>query len=147
MNNYEINPTTMVLFPLSDQTSKVVEEEENKIISQSVNNIIDYSCRYFGSSYIGRCEGTKTLLGYDYKLPIMIDEFREIIFFPICSPRLKNCIWVSLHNIVSFEAKEKQTLVIFKNNKKFLFPISYRSFENQVLRANLLYNVMKNRRK
>lgn len=147
MIQYEINPSTMVIFPQPENKSKVIEEMEENIINQSTYSIIDHSCRYFGSSYDGRCEGTKTLLGYDYKLPIMVDEYREIIFFPTCSPKSKNCIWIALQNIIRFEPKEKETTVYFKNNKSYVFPISYHSFENQVLRANLLYNAMKNRRK
>ena len=37
---------------------------------------MDDSCKYFGSSYQGRYEGTKNLIGMNYKLPIIIEESR-----------------------------------------------------------------------
>ena len=61
--------------------------------------IIENSCRYFGSSYNGRHIGTKNLTGINYKSPIIIEETKNIIFFPTTSPKQSDCSWISLKYI------------------------------------------------
>ena len=75
--NYEINENTLLIIPVSDEISKIYELNETFFISKSVKHIIDHSCKYFGSSYSGRYEGTKHLIGMNYKLPIIIEETKD----------------------------------------------------------------------
>ena len=66
-------------------------------------NIIKRSCEYFGSSYNGRHEGTKKLIGISHKAPIIIEESKNLIYFPTSSPRLLDCVWIGLNNIKDYE--------------------------------------------
>ena len=100
--DYEINSSTLAIISMNDSCCKVLEEEEEYIINKSAYDVIDNSCKYFGSSYKGRYEGTKSLLGMNYKLPIIIEESRNIIFFPTSSPKLNDCFWISLNNISDY---------------------------------------------
>lgn len=147
LDNYEINSSTLAIISLSETTSKIIEEENNYLINKNATELIDYSCKYFGSSYSGRNEGTKAIIGYNYKLPIIIDEIREIIFFPTCSPRLEECSWLSLKHIKRFEPFSKKTKLIFDNNENVILNISFRSLENQIMRSTFLENALKKRRK
>ena len=61
-------------------------------------NIIENSCEYFGSSYLGRHEGTKKLIGITHKAPIIIEESKNLIYFPTTSPRLTDCVWIKYIN-------------------------------------------------
>jgi phytoene dehydrogenase-like protein len=63
---------------------------------------MEESCEFFGSSLIGRQKGTTKLIGITHKAPIIIEETREIIFFPTTSPRLSCCSWISLKNIEKY---------------------------------------------
>ena len=85
MENYEISSATLAIVPLGEDVSKVYEEEDEYIIQKSSNSIIKENCEFYGSSYEGRCIGTKTLTGIKTKFPIIIEESRNIIFFPTSS--------------------------------------------------------------
>ena len=137
-NNYEINKETLIIFPQEKDKSFIKEEEDELIINLSPAKIINESCLYFGSSYSGRLESTKKLFGYSKKAPIIIEESKNIIFFPLESPRLSTCIWISLGNIKEYYKIGNKTKVIFSCGKQEILPISFFSFDNQILRANRL---------
>lgn len=144
--NYEVNSTTLAIVPITKDVSKVIEEENIIMVSKSTTEIIDDSCKYFGSSYLGRHEGTKNIIGINYKAPIVIEESRDIIFFPTSSPRFNNCYWIALKKILKYKKEENQTIVVFKNGFELPINISTGSLENQILRSTLLESVLRNRR-
>ncbi|WML50536.1 competence protein ComK [Neobacillus sp. PS3-34] len=48
-------------------------------------------------------------------------------------------MWISHENVLRHRRfSSNQTLVTFQNKQSYLFPISYTSFENQLLRTALL---------
>ena len=116
--DYEINKSTLALIPQDEETTMVYEMDDEFLVKKSTFNIIDASCRYFGSSYAGRFDGTKALVGYNYKSPIIIEETNKMIFFPTNSPRHTNCGWISLNNIKDFLKFDTKSLIIFKGDKK-----------------------------
>lgn len=146
LDEYEINSSTLAIIPIDENNSKVMEEEAEYFVTKSSTNIIENSCMYFGSTLAGRNEGTKNLIGGTYKLPIVIEESRDIIFFPTSSPRLNECCWLSLNNLVDYEKADKYSLVKFKNGTVLNTDISIFSLENQVLRASRLENVLRKRK-
>ena len=145
--NYEINNSTLAILPIDDCTSKVIESTEEYIVNKSSFNIIEDSCMYFGSNYQGRYEGTKKLIGMSYKLPIIIEESRNIIFFPTSSPKLSECMWISLNNLDKYYSDENDNSYIdFKNGYKLKLNISKFALENQILRASRLEFVLRSRK-
>ena len=144
-NNYEINASTLAIIPNSLFTSKIIEINKELIINKTPYEIIDDSCRYFGSSYQGRYEGTKSMLGMNYKLPIVIEETRNIIFFPTTSPKYDKCAWISLNNIEQYTEENLKSVVKFKNGVNLELDISFFVLENQILRASRLENVLRKR--
>ena len=144
--SYEINKSTLAIIPIDQNSSKIYEEEDNFVIKKSVSNIINSSCKYFGSSYNGRYEGSKDLLGMSYKLPIIIEETQEIIFFPTSSPRFNNCSWISLKKINNYEKNKTGVTINFKNGLNLEFYLSIFSLENQIFRALRLENILKDRK-
>lgn len=146
LNEYEINSSTLAVLPVDEETSKVLEEEGEYYVKRPVINIIDDSCKYFGSSLKGRNEGTKSLIGGNYKLPVVIEESRNIIFFPTSSPRLEDCAWISLNNLENYFNESRNGIVKFKNGSTLNVGISIFSLENQVLRASRLENVLRKRK-
>ena len=81
LKDYEINKDTIAIIPVENEISKVYEKEEEYIINKNCNKIIEDNCKFYGSSYRGRCEGTRFLTGIKSKYPIIIEEYRNIIFF------------------------------------------------------------------
>jgi competence protein ComK len=105
----------------------------------SRSEIIKKSCIYFGASYEGRKEATKRLIGITHKVPIAISSHNFIHFFPTTSPNSPECIWISYEHVVFHErADSKHTNVTFSNKNIYTIPVSFSSFENQLLRTALL---------
>lgn len=143
MEKYEINCETLALIALKDKT-EILEENNRFIVDKSVNEIMEESCAYFGSSLSGRQKGTEKLIGIHYKAPIIVEESREIIFFPTTSPRNVECSWISLQKINHYYRNGNQMIVEFKNGCKINLAISYGILDNQILRATRLESVLRN---
>ena len=145
MKNYEINEDTLAIISNYPNT-KIYEGNKSYLIKDNTLNIIKKSCEYFGSSYLGRHEGTKSLIGVSHKSPIIIEESREIIFFPTNSPRIYECAWISLKNLQNYKKGKDNTTIIFNNGHLLNLDISYGSLDNQVLRAARLESVLRLRK-
>lgn len=145
MKNYEINRQTLAILSYGKERTKVIEENDEFIINLPVSKIIDNSCRFFGSSYEGRLNGTKNILGVSHKAPIIIEESMKIIFFPTASPRLECCSWISLNNISDYYKLYGDTIIKFNCGKKVKLELSYGIVDNQVLRATRLESLLAKR--
>lgn len=145
--NYEISKGTLAIVPNSEGNSLVYEDNNRYIVNQSPYEIMESSCLYFGSSYSGRKEGAKDILGAEYKVPIIVDDYANIIVFPTTSPLSQECVWISLSHIKRYEKIDSNnTKIIFNNDKEIIVPCSYRSIENQISRASRLDYVMRKRK-
>ncbi len=145
MQKYEINDKTMALYSLKNKT-RVYEEDKNFIINQSTNEIMEESCAYFGSSLSGRRKGTEKLIGVTYKPPVVVEESKNIIFFPTSSPKRGNCTWLRLHMIDNYYYKDGRLVVRFKNGDKILLNTSYGVIDNQILRSTRLESELRYRK-
>ena len=147
MKDYEINEETLAIMPDDVWSSMVLEDDFKYEINKTPLEILDYSCKYFGSSYPGRKDGSKDILNSSYKLPILVEDTRNIIFFPTSSPLDDSCTWISLGNIKDYRKVGKnKTEILFKNNKVMTVDVSYYSFNNQVMRASRLESIIRNRK-
>ena len=147
MKDYEINDETLAIMPGEDLwDSVVVEDDCNYEVNMRPLEIINYSCKYFGSSYHGRKEGSKGILNSSYKLPILVEDTRNLVFFPTTSPIDDDCSWISLKNIKNIVALILTIQVEFKNGKVLTVDISYNSFNNQVMRASRLESIIRSRK-
>lgn len=146
MVNYEVNDDTVAVIGIDKKNSKVIEKKEEYIINNNGYEVMDYSCQYFGSSYSGRVNGSKKMLGANYKLPIIVEESSNLIFFPISSPEDCKCIWISLKWYQNTIERGKSTYIVLKNNKKIKCSVSTKSIQNQVLRASRLQLILNDRK-
>jgi competence protein ComK len=142
LDEYEINPCTMMISPTpygSKTYSNIMEIQDDFLSPFRPIDIIKKSCQYFGSSFEGRIAGTKQLIGITHKVPITIDPTNSIYFFPTTSPQNSQCIWLAHEHVISHKRLEaNKTLVTFRNKQSCIIPVSYSSFENQLLRTALL---------
>lgn len=146
MNDYTINQNTLAIIPIGVNRTKVYEENNVIIVPKSTQKLIEESCAHYGSSYAGRNKGTVDLIGVTHKSPIVIEDSKNIIFFPTCSPRLKKCGWISLNNIENYKAYENMSIIKFQNDLTLKIPISNKILNNQILRATRLESVFLKRK-
>lgn len=147
MLDYEINNNTIAL--IYDNNKTIVYEKNNSFILDNVlpNKIIKYSCEYFGSSFDGRVKGTNKLTGITHKVPIIIEESNEIIFFPTTSSRLNECSWIRNKYVKNYKKMpdNKVEIELIDNNKIYL-NCSYETINNQILRSSRLESIIRYRK-
>ena len=146
MDSYEINKDTYAVMSVNDGVSKVLEKDDEYFINKNSYEVMEDSCAYYGSSCEGRIKGTKQILGSNYKVPIVVEESNEIIFFPTEAASNANCIWLSLNNIKNYERNNGFTKVTFNSGKELIVKMSISSFETQILRANRLGSIIRKRK-
>ncbi|MBR2678743.1 MAG: competence protein ComK [Bacilli bacterium] len=142
---YEINRGTLALVPKGEKSSLVYEDNDNYVIDQSPFSIMEESCKYFGSTYEGRKEGARNILGAEYKVPIVIEDSDNLIVFPTTSPQSEDCVWISLKRVKKIEKYNyNNAKIIFDNDKELIVNCSYRTIENQLSRASRLDIILRN---
>ena len=142
---YEVSKGTLAIVPNKKNDSLVYEDNERYLISQSPFEIMEESCKYFGSTYEGRKDGAKEILGAEYKVPIVVEDSNNLILFPTTSPLSSDCVWISLKRVKKIEKLEAfTTKIIFDNNREIVVGCSYRSVENQLSRASRLDLILRN---
>lgn len=147
MDSYEINKDTCAIITINDEITKVIENDDDYFVNKSSYEVMEDSCAYYGSSCEGRIKGTKNILGSLYKVPIIVEESNDLIFFPTDSIKSSNCVWISVNQIKKYEKYNKYTKVFFNNGKELILKISINSFELQLLRANRLSSIINQRKK
>lgn len=142
---YEISKGTLAILPNEKNSSVVYEDEERYIIKQTPFEIMEESCKYFGSTYEGRKDGAREMLGAEYKVPIVIEDSSNLIVFPTTSPLSEDCVWISLKRVEKIEKIDaNNTKIIFDNKTEIIVDSSYRTIENQLSRASRLDLILRN---
>ena len=142
MNNYEINEDTYAVISTDVGKTTIIEKNYEISVDNDAYKIMDESCKYYGSSYMGRVEGSKKILNCSYKLPIVVEESSVLIFFPIKSSLLDDCCWINLNSISNIEKVDNKSKITFKNGQEIVFDISKLSLENQIYRSTMLESII-----
>lgn len=143
---YEIDLSTVMLIGVDEEKTKVITLDSEFIVDIDSKKIVDNSCKFFGSSLNDRVNMTKRLINIKSKSPIIIEESRNIIFFPLKSIRDKCNIWISFNNLEKYVKSGDKTVFIFKNGKEVIIDFSYYIIDNQVTRSLMLDYEVKKRR-
>lgn len=147
MIDYEINSETLLIMPFSNGKSKIYEFDREFLTNRISNDIINDSCLFFGSTLEGRREAVKNILGIDLKVPILVEDTRNIIFFPTANCIHKNAIWISYQNLLKYyKFDEFSTVLCFRNNKQITVDVRYNIIDNQVIRCMKLESLLNKRR-
>ncbi len=142
MESYEINKNTVALVPRNDNKTIVYETDNSFIVDETPLQIMEESCEYFGSSFEGRQTGTLKMLGYTHKVPIIVEESRDMIFFPTMSPKNECCSWISYNHIYRPDKFKDKTVLELKNGKKILINSSVAIIDNQLYRCSRLKDTL-----
>lgn len=137
--SYEVNSSTIAVLPLQKEKSiysLVIETEKSFQVKLKPMQIIDRSCRYYGSIYAGRKAGTFEMINVSHKPPIAVDHVNNIFMFPTFSSSRPQCGWVSLKHVDDCNSTElDNTKVLLKNGRTLEIPVSSASFKHQVQRT------------
>ena len=145
--DYEFNKGTLAIIPNGEESSIIYEDFNQYNIEKKPFKIMEDSCMYYGSTYFGRKDSSKNLLGAEYKVPILVDELNNLIALPTTSPFSDDCIWLSLTRIKKIErCSDFVTKIIFDNDLNINVTCSYRSLESQISRAYRLEFLTRKRR-
>ena len=146
MIEYEINEETMAIIPISYYKTLIKETEKEYIIEKRAYEVMEDSCEYYGSTYKGRLAAAKKMLNSSYKIPIIIEESENIIFFPTKSSLLDDCCWINYNYIKKYEKFENRVKITFKNNEEIEVDMSKLSLENQISRSSMLELISRKRK-
>lgn len=146
MKEYIINSETVVVMSNGDSSCKIYELNNTIDVDLSYIKLIDMSCKYFGSSLKGRIDGSKYYLGCNYKLPIIIDESRDMIAFPTSSYRSEENTFILFNQIKDYDKTDNGIVIYLKDGKYIELEESFGMFENQYLRAQKLLLKLKRRK-
>jgi competence protein ComK len=145
---YEISNGTLAIVPNEDDNSLIYEDNERFIVEESPFKIMEDSCKYFGSTYKGRKDSAKEILGAEYKIPVVIEDSTNLIVFPTTSPKAEDCAWICLNRVKNINKVDSfNTKITFDNDRELIVPCSYRSIENQLSRASRLDVILRKRKK
>jgi len=147
VDKYFIDEKTLMILPYSKNKSKVIENYVTYIINKKPYDIVNDSCKSYGSSFEGRCEATNYMIGVKYKCPIVISEVKEIIMFPTSSAKNDECIWINYNAIEKYYNKNPKDLtIILKNSRKFDLKLSNRIISNQIFKSSRLESVIRSKK-
>ena len=135
----EISSNTVLIRNKGKNETEILYLDECIILPYSSKKIVDNNCKLFGSSLNGRIESSKKWLGYDYKLPIIIDEIRNLVLFPTRSIDSPKNIWFSYNTIDEYNKINNGVEITLKNGKKIYINESFNVFESQFIRASKLH--------
>ena len=143
---YEINDQTLAIIPYSNSKTKIIEADDEYVVDSTPYSIMEHSCEYFGSSLMGRVNGTRSVLGTIYKAPIFVEETKKLIFFPTEAIDSDNVSWVSYRNISNVEKFNNKSIVKFNNGTAVIIDCPYFSIKNQIFRCNMLESISNSRK-
>ena len=146
MVSYLINEETCALIPVGNAKTNIIENTCNKVFTENCTDIVSYSCKVNGSTLDGRQKGSSYLIGSSYKPPIIINDEIGLILIPTHSTRNKDCIWISLNNLLNYgPIKNDKVEIEFRNHEKMIVNTSFNIFDKQVLRATRLESALRGR--
>lgn len=142
VQDYEINPFTMMILPyeMGNKTySQIIEFEKIYISPIKPTELVKRGCEYNLSDYNACKKVTRRLTRVTHKAPIAIDPSNSVYLLPTKSPNKSECIWVSHEHVLDHRRQDAHNSKITLSNKEtYVLPISFASFEKQLLRTSEL---------
>ena len=81
------------------------------------------------------------------KVPIIVEDIKNMIFFPVSDCVKRNSIWVSYQNLLKYSKfNEFSTVIYFKCGKKVRVDAKYSLIDNQVIRCIKLETLINKRK-
>jgi competence protein ComK len=91
-----------------------------------------------GCGIVGSQSAFKRQLKIQQKIPVLIDPFRQIYFFPTLSPSHCDCVWINASEIMTIKTSGINTIILFKDKTVLNLGIGRRSLKKQWMRCQTM---------
>ncbi|KIL46704.1 hypothetical protein KP77_28310 [Jeotgalibacillus alimentarius] len=137
--DYEINSSTMAIRCARhlEYQSMIMEPDRTCYSAHTPLKLINQACLDKGSSYSGRLESARHKLCIYNKIPVLVDQFEEIILFPTHSPSHIDNTWISIDHYKKIlpHSEKGKAIVQFINGERLTVNCSVSTFQRQYQRA------------
>ena len=128
----------LAMYQKKEMTVLLKEHGKYCIVKKPVLSLLEEACLFYGSTLQGRTIAAKKILQIHQKVPILVSEKKETLWFPTVSATRDDCIWIHANEVVSYHAKGKRTQVIFPSKDEIELAIAYRTIQRQMRRCEQL---------
>ncbi|WP_165820794.1 competence protein ComK [Pueribacillus theae] len=145
---YIMTSDTMALVPHLNQYGELwsfgMELNRTILIRKNPKTILNDSCKFFGSSYEGRVDGTKAIMNRGKMYPIAICVPLDMYMFPLVSPNNYTCVWLSYVHIRDIDAYQTHhAKITFMNEQQLIVTKSKKLVESKKFRTGELRHQLK----
>jgi competence protein ComK len=95
-----------------------------------------------GCGIMGSQSAFKRQLLIKQKIPVLIDPFKQIYFFPTLSPMNCECIWINASEIKSIKSCGLNTEIIFRDQTSLVITVGRRSIKKQWMRCQTMEHMI-----
>lgn len=124
------------------QTLLVMQNKENRYLKQTPEKILNKICCKYGATIQQRCVFIQNRFHFQQKTPIVIDPYRELLFFPVYGKRCHNRIWIAYNKVIKIKAQDCNTILYFEGNECLVLPLYYRGLKKQMNRCKEIINIL-----
>lgn len=137
---FYMNKDTILFIPKCDEYGNlytcILENDDLFRNDLSPTALMNENLKYYGSNLDGAIAGARVILGKICMSPIVVSDSHGLYWFPSKSHKHKDCAWLALHHIKTYQtAGKKKTLVTFSNGSTYEVGMSFYSFEERVKRT------------
>ena len=100
--------------------------------------ILEAWANVFGLGVLGSQSAFKSRLRIRQKIPVLIDPYRQIYFFPTLSPLCAQCLWINATQIKSIKTTNLESIITFLDKSSVIVSVGRRSLMKQWQRCQTM---------
>lgn len=109
-----------------------------EMIQQKPLKVLESWANACGTGIEGSRQAFKHTQAGRQKLPVLVDPYRQVYFFPTQSPKWSSCLWINASQILSVKAEDLGTRITFRDGSALRLPIGQRSIKRQLTRIDTM---------
>ena len=126
----------LILKTKNGKTEGIDAEGNVRIFDTSASKIIADLCLSSCATIDGRRNGAREIFGWHQKVPVLISELTQEIWFPLAGEKAEENCWISYGCVFSFHKEnEYQTRIVFINGTKETVDANVRTVRMQMRRC------------
>lgn len=106
--------------------------------SQKPVTVLERWANEYGLGILGSHAAFKSRLCIRQKIPVLVDPFKQVYFFPTLSPQDVQCLWINASQIKAIKAIDLGSEIRFKNGNVLRVTIGRRSLIRQWERCKMM---------
>ena len=116
--------------------------EETKRYSDKPLMVLENWANAYGLGILGSQSAFKSRLAIRQKIPVLIDPFRQVYFFPTVSPDSHECVWINASQIKSIRQAGLGCVIRFLDDRELVLAIGRRSLIKQWERCKMMEHLI-----